>query len=285
MDTTMNQSPRIVVARLALACVAASLVVAGGPVGCRGDRSTKRPRQFLPDMDDSPKWKPQSASEFFADGRTMRPAVEGAVPFGRFAFVSDEPWAGPFMQERIDGVREDDAIFRGTDASGAYLDRVPVEVTPELLALGERKFGIYCAVCHGLEGDGQGMVGKRWAAPVANFHDPRFQDTSDKEGKWKDGYLFHIGRNGLWNEADGKRTSQRMPGYAHALSERETWAVVAHIRVLQRHRKGAMDDVPANLRERIERERQTLMAQATFLAPAAPASSAPTSTPAPGGKP
>ncbi len=280
MEPSMNPSPRTrPTLTLALAGLATLGLLLSGPVGCRGDRSTKRPRQFLPDMDDSPKWKPQSGSEFFADGRTMRPEVTGTVPFGRVAFVSDQAWAKPFMQERIDGVREDDAMYRGTDASGAYLDRMPVAVTPELLAIGEQRFNTYCAVCHGLEGDGQGMVGKQWAAPVANFHDAKYQDPADKEGKWKDGYIFTIAREGWWNEQDGKRVSQRMPGYKHALCELETWAVIAHLRVLQQHRKGTINDVPGDQRDRLERERQTLLSQAPSAA--VPATPTPVTNPAP----
>src|SRR6185436_12554681 len=58
------------------------LAFAGSLTGCRGERSKERPRQFLPDMDDSPKWKAQVKSEFFKDNRTMRPKVAGTVAFG-----------------------------------------------------------------------------------------------------------------------------------------------------------------------------------------------------------
>ena len=47
--------------------ILAGLALAGGLLsGCRGDRSDKPPRQFFPDLDDSPKFKPQTKSEFFA---------------------------------------------------------------------------------------------------------------------------------------------------------------------------------------------------------------------------
>ncbi|HZW07030.1 MAG TPA: hypothetical protein VFF65_07890, partial [Phycisphaerales bacterium] len=62
-----NKTTRLVLTAGALALAAAS--------GCRGDRSDSRPRQFFPDMDDSPKFKPQTATPFFADGRAMRQPV------------------------------------------------------------------------------------------------------------------------------------------------------------------------------------------------------------------
>src|SRR3954470_16726593 len=83
-------------AALALALLGAGLA------GCRGDREEKPPRQFFPDMDDQPKWKPQSQSEFFVDGRTMRKPVAGTVPFGRNDFVTDAPWSKDFMDQRSD---------------------------------------------------------------------------------------------------------------------------------------------------------------------------------------
>jgi hypothetical protein len=40
------------------------------------------PIEIFPDMDRQPKVKPQTPSEFFADGRAARPPVEGTVPLG-----------------------------------------------------------------------------------------------------------------------------------------------------------------------------------------------------------
>src|SRR5690606_25558390 len=67
----------------------AGLAAVLGAGGCRGERSDHPPRQFFPDMDDQQRWNPQSQSPFFADGRTMRPRVEGAVAFGRAPDPSD----------------------------------------------------------------------------------------------------------------------------------------------------------------------------------------------------
>jgi mono/diheme cytochrome c family protein len=248
--------------------------------GCREDRSTSRPRQFIPDMDDSPKWKPQTSSPFFADGRTMRPTVPNTVAFGPVPFVTQASWAEPFMRDRQDHLREDNGFYRGVDASSNYLSKAPMAVTAETLALGAEKFNIYCAVCHGYEGDGQGTVGKRWASPVANFHDEKYLSAAHPDGKGSDGYLFHIGINGLWNEENGVRVSQRMPGYGHALDAREMWAVIAHIRVLQAHRRGTVQDAPADQREKLEQQRQQLIAEAEARAKADAAAKATATPPA-----
>ena len=210
-----------------------------GLAGCRGDRSTKPPRQILPDMDDSPRWTPQSESEFFADGRTMRPAVEGAVAFGRFDFdpiafearYSDETWAGALLGTRADLLRDDDAFYLGVDGEGDFLDRMPVAMSEELIRRGQGRFNIYCTVCHGYAGDGKGLVGERWISLPADFHQDKYKDPAQRTGK--DGYIFGVIRNGMFDPTTG---DQKMPSYGHALNERDAWAVVAYLRTLQASR-------------------------------------------------
>jgi hypothetical protein len=50
--------------------------------GLRGHRGGQAPIEIFPDMDRQPKVKPQTPSDFFADGRAARPPVEGTVPLG-----------------------------------------------------------------------------------------------------------------------------------------------------------------------------------------------------------
>lgn len=230
-----------VVATGALAATAAAPLTA-----CRGDRSDKPPRQFFPDMDNQPRWKPQAESEFFADGRTMRKPVQGTVPFGTTAMVSTAPWAEPFNAKRNEFLATDAARYEGVDEeTGDFIETIPVPVTATMLKLGQQKFNIYCAVCHGYNGEGSNpalepdrgsMVGRRWSIPVANFHDPKFRQGGEFG---RAGYIYTIARNGK-----GAKPSQSMPGYAHALDSNETWAVVAYIRALQRSHQGTINDVP-----------------------------------------
>ncbi len=205
-----------------IALAAAALAVLPA---CRGDRSKNPPRQFLPDMDDSPKWNPQSQSDFFADGRTMRQPVQGTVPFGRFDFDPSQTWAqslpAAFSDHRKDLLKVDSSFYFGRDEAGEVVDRIPVAVTSDLLALGQERFNIFCSVCHGYYGNGQGTVGVRWMNLPANFHDDKYKDRSAETGK--DGHLFEVVRNGF----------NTMPGYAHAISESEAWAIVGYIRTLQ----------------------------------------------------
>ncbi|MFG0283679.1 MAG: c-type cytochrome [Phycisphaerales bacterium JB039] len=240
-----------------------AIALGAGLAGCRGGRSDDEPRQFLPDMDDSPKWEPQAGSTFFAAAgatdaaehggpaplaRMMRQPVAGSVPFGAIPVVASEGQFDPALRddmraERAGYLRPDDAVYLGVAEDGAFVDRIPVDVTRALLERGEERFNIYCAACHGYAGDGNGMVGRRWGVPVANFHDPKYSDPAQRTGK--DGYLFHTARHGLKNP-DG---SLRMPGYGHALDAEDSWAVVAYIRALQAAGVGNPPAAPAAAQE------------------------------------
>ncbi|MEQ9096609.1 MAG: cytochrome c [Phycisphaerales bacterium] len=230
---------------------AAAIVSTATLAGCRGDRSEENPRQFFPDMDDNPNFSPQAATPLFADGRQMRPPVGGTVAFGAFTFTEStlgeqSEWADAFISERQDLLAEGASVYAGLNEDGTFIERMPTELTSELLARGEERFNIYCAACHGYAGDGNGMVGRRWSAPVPSFHDAKYKDLSEPTAG--DGYLFHIARNGL-KHPDGR---YRMPGYGHALSIEDTWAVVAHIRVLQQAFDNDPQSLPAEARDQLD---------------------------------
>jgi mono/diheme cytochrome c family protein len=261
MNTTHKTSRLKTAATLALTVLAAASV-AGGLSGCRGQRSAKPPRQFIPDMDDSPKARNQSQTAFFQDGRSMRPHVAGTVAFG-----ADMDPAAP---SRANYLKENPLVFQGFDpakpktAEGdpAFEPVIPAAAIDQWIAeanvagtgfntsdaasrtaamtamikRGQERFNIYCSACHGYEGDGQGLVGVRWGYPVPSYHDPKYKDRSIKTGK--DGYLFSVIRNGV-PAADPAKESPKMPSYADKISVSDSWAVISYIRALQAARTDA----------------------------------------------
>lgn len=221
----------------------AGLIVLAAMAGCRGDRSRERPRQFIPDMDDSPKFKPQTQSGFFEDGRVMRRPVAGTVPFGS----SLDPKAA----DRAGFLKEDTGYFFGKGSDGKYLDRIPalVVVDKALIERGQERFNIYCSACHGYDGKGKGQVGQQWAVPLPNFHDPKYTDLKADQGK--DGYIFHTIRNGV-PDANG---NLKMPSYGYSVNERDAWAIVAYFRTLQATQMGSLDDLTPAQREALKATR------------------------------
>lgn len=182
--------------------------LAAPALGCRGQVSEEPPIVPIRNMYDQPRYDPQERSEFFEDGRTMRPLVEGAV--------AREMEVDPTLSS---GRTED---------GSAWLLEIPGPVIERkggmeaLLARGHERHDIFCAPCHGLAGDGQGLVSTRvqqlgfsaLAAPT--LHDDRIRHMPD-------GQLYATITNGIRN----------MPAYAHSIPQDDRWAIVAYVRALQ----------------------------------------------------
>lgn len=232
-----------------------------GVGGCRGERTDKPPRQIFPDMDDQPRFRPQNETTFFADGRTQRQPVSGTVAYARWngdvtgdAFLESD-WSKPILEERARLIKSDRELYFGSvgdDPAQAsfWTETIPVAVDRDVIMHGQQKFNIYCAACHGYDGNGLGMVGQRWSYPVPNFHDDKYQrEAGQTEKTGRDGYLYHVARNGIPNEL--QPGYYKMPPYSHALDEDDAWAVVAYIRTLQRAKRGTLDDVTEEERRRL----------------------------------
>lgn len=264
-----------------ITCGAAAALLASGLAACRGERSDKPPRQFLPDMDDSPKFKPQAEAPFFEDGRAMRRPVAGTVAFG-YTMDPDAP-------SRAWSVADDPAIFEGVDPTKpadattgrpAYQAVIPegvfermladaaadgrtmtrAELVDHMLDRGQERFNIYCSACHGYQGEGGGelngkpyggLVGQRWGYAVPSYHDAKYKDRAVYTGQ--DGYLFNVIRHGVPNTVEG--AAPKMPGYADKISVPDAWAVVLYLRALQATRADGLDGVPAEERLKLEQSR------------------------------
>lgn len=246
-----------------ITCLMLAALTAALLGGCRGERTSERPRQFFPGMDDQPKYKPQSDSAFFADGRSMRQPIAGTVAFGARPDDRDE-WVAP-NRGRAEFLREDDRVYLGVNETGAYVERAPVASllglpggqapTPEqvrdLIERGRDRFTVFCTPCHSATGDGKGMVGAQWSYALPNFHDDKYQPGGEVG---QDGYIFHVIRNGLAN-APGAEPALRMPAYGERVGPRDAWAIVLYLRALQQTRRGEMADVPESLRRDLIRSR------------------------------
>lgn len=184
--------------------------------GCRQTISEREPFHINPNMDWQERFDPQEPSTLFADGRAMRPPVVGTVARG-------------FL-------REDTRFYQGRDADGSLVATMPVPVTAELLARGQERYSIYCTVCHGDAGDGNGviMVGNNGQGygyvRAPSFHLERLQQETD-------GHFYNVVANGINN----------MPGYAAQIPVADRWAIVAYVRALQRSQNATQADVPAGV--------------------------------------
>ena len=193
--------------RLALVCSAVVTVCA-----CRGNQTENTPVVPIRNMYDQPRYDPQSRSDFFQDGRTMRslPAHTVAAEMENDLDVATG---------RIEG---------NTGPEGHWVSRVPVAVAQEfgggqaMLDRGQDRYNIYCSPCHGFTGEGNGMVASRaQELGYAALAPPSF--GTDTLYHVPDGHVFAVITHGIRN----------MPAYGHSIPVRDRWAIVAYVRALQ----------------------------------------------------
>jgi len=159
-----------------------------------------------PDMRNQPKYKPLTESEFFADGRSERPAVADTVAHGQ--------------------LKLDERYYQGK-VNGAVVGTIPAPVTRQLLERGKERFNIHCTPCHGYLGDGEGIIVKRGYRHPPSYHIDRLRQAPD-------GHFFDVITNGFG----------AMPSYASRVAPADRWAITAYIRALQLSQAAKPEDVP-----------------------------------------
>jgi hypothetical protein len=164
--------------------------------------------QIRQDMADQPKNRPLSPSPFFEDGRSERPLLENTVARGSIA---------------------DDELFVPKE-SNAF----PLPLTPELLNHGRERYKIFCTPCHGIQGDGNGMVSMRGMKHPPSYHDARLLAVPN-------GYIYDVITNGFGG----------MLSYSAQIPPADRWAIVAYVRALQLSRHAPVSELPPALREKL----------------------------------
>jgi mono/diheme cytochrome c family protein len=118
----------------------------------------------------------------------------------------------------------------------------PSEMTigQEMMDRGQQRFNIHCAACHGLAGNGDGLVSQR--------------AMSLEQGTWVQPLSIHV--EAVTEQPVGKLFNtishgvRKMPGYKELISVEDRWAIILYIKALQRSQAASADDLPADkLRE------------------------------------
>jgi mono/diheme cytochrome c family protein len=159
--------------------------------------------EFLNGMAAQPKGRTQMTYGR-RDGKELlveRPPVAGTIPRGYLPYEFDAY-----------GNKIEDAVKVGDSLKN------PLKLTLENMKAGQKRYEIFCIVCHGDKGNGDGPVigAERFPAPPS-LH------TKQARG-YMDGTLFHIITKGI----------NKMPGYGDSLTHEERWQVVQYVRALQR---------------------------------------------------
>lgn len=191
-------------------------------VGCRGGESNDPPVHLIRNMDTQERGKAyrKDTSGLFADGRMMRAPVAGTVAVGT--------------------LEEDARLYEGLDEQGKPTKTFPDAVKTDgvlsdaLRARGKQRFDIYCAPCHGIDGDGKGTVagvaldgGPRLLVPPPSFASERLRGMVV-------GQMYAAIRNGV--------NAGNMPSYSAQILPADRWAILAYVRLLQRKADPSITD-------------------------------------------
>ena len=171
------------------------------------------------DMQDQPRYKAYKQSDFFGDNRASRNLPDGTIPRGQlradkalYTGKKENPDPNPAVQTVVDPATGNTLIASFPND----IDEFPVPVTKELLDRGEQRYKVFCIVCHGPVGNGDGMIVRRGFSKPPTYNDDRLI-------KAPVGHFYDVITNG-----QGKMNS-----YASQVPVADRWAIVAYIRALQ----------------------------------------------------
>jgi mono/diheme cytochrome c family protein len=162
----------------------------GALVACQpGDKPGP---EYIEDMARGQSYKAFAPNEATRNGITLQRPVAGTIARGyqTFHFVKTDA----------------DATRAGLELSN------PFHPTPQVLEKGKSLYQIYCAVCHGAAGKGDGPISTKIPPP------PSYK--SDRLLQFPPGRFFHVITMG----------ANKMPSYAVQIVPAERWLIITYIR-------------------------------------------------------
>lgn len=228
-------------------------------------------------MADQPGHRGYEKSSFFPDGQGMRTLEPGVVHRGQRA---------PY-DPMVTGLSAEGQKVKASDPSGKasfeeasvvppkgapdklenYATEFPFLLTASDLKRGQERYNIYCAVCHGASGDGNGKIVERGYLRPPSYH----TDPAGKLTDWSTmgetsglgrgysrgffrygirvpirevpvGYIFQVITQGYGG----------MPDHASQISPEDRWRIIAYIRALQLSQGAEVAGLPAEVKTAVE---------------------------------
>ncbi|RCT55645.1 cytochrome c [Winogradskyella sp. KYW1333] len=174
------------------------IVVAILLVGFTSCQKNSRPNyQYMPNMYEPVGYEAYQESDAFANGVEAQLPAEGTIP------------RGDFMPYEIEDTNE--GYEQAKSSLTSPLDSTQVDFTR-----GKELYDVYCGICHGNKGNGQGkLVQREKILGVPSYDDAGRAITT--------GSIYHV----IYY---GKNT---MGSYANQLNEEERWQVTAYVEKLK----------------------------------------------------
>ena len=149
------------------------------------------------------KYSAQAESHLFANGSAMRDPVEGTVARGYMPYL----------------------YAKDPDKAGKFLIN-PLSPNEMVLLNGQEKYDIFCSMCHGDYGEGDGRLKGKFPVPPS-LHSRKVRED------WTDGRIYHVITAG----------QNSMPSYAKQIPSDDRWAIIHYLRVLQRSQNAKESDL------------------------------------------
>jgi mono/diheme cytochrome c family protein len=168
------------------------------------------------DMAEQEKLQVYQSAPMFTNGSEARPLPAGTIA----RHPSDTPGVPYAYQWSFAPVDGPEGVPEAA--------KIPLPIDAALIARGRERFNIYCSVCHGRLGNGNGMVVQRGFIVPPSFHNDRLSDPA----RTGDGHFYNVISNGYG----------AMFSYSERVAPRDRWAIAAYIRDLQNQVKQAAKD-------------------------------------------
>jgi mono/diheme cytochrome c family protein len=256
-------------------------------------------------MADQPYFRPYEPTDAFEDKRSNRPLERGVIHRGQnleidplVTGLTREEWGRSYdlsAAPRVDvgdmakGENREIAVgsprYDPRDASKpkVYVDEFPFEMTKDDLKRGQERFTIYCAVCHGALGNGEGKIWERGYLKPTSFHTLPVapgEQAEVRDGVWYERIGSFTGKKGFprmglplgYSRGYGiiwdikiplrdvpvgyffeviTRGYAGMPSYSAQIPPADRWRIIAYIRVLQMSQFADATQLPDDVKSRL----------------------------------
>jgi mono/diheme cytochrome c family protein len=237
-------------------------------------------------MANQPKFKPLQPTNLFPDGRSSRTPEPGTIPrhwrddphllTGKLpeaakgmagADVNQQralavgSLAGTFAALTVAALEQQDPPApvpnkeNGEKFVKQYATTFPMPVSKAMVERGQQRFNIYCSVCHGYSGIGDGIIVQRgFTRPpslVLGAENPKdnysrgiaYQGLLVPVPEAPVGYYFDVITRGYG----------AMPEHATQIPVEDRWAIVSYLKALQKSQHYPVSKMPAEEQEKIRK--------------------------------
>ena len=172
---------------------------------CSNNEDGKPGYEFMPDMYRSPSLEIYSSNSFFKDSLNARLPVAGTIPRGFVPFDYDNNLEGYLL-------------------AGNQLKN-PFKYSDENIEKGKKLYQMFCAHCHGKNGDGKGSITHPVYGAIPSYSDDvMIRRTGENMNDLAAGHIYHAIYYGL--NAMGPHNSQ--------INDTERWLITMYVQELQK---------------------------------------------------